>query len=155
MTTLARLSTTAILAGALLFCILAGVAALDELARVPFYRTLPIVALFVNAVSGFLLLRGRNRIGIKHRLLARLVSLPAVRFRLPRFAFGGLRREQSSTNRAGAGTGATSATRRTPSPQQIEAALRNVHSVVLGFPFRNPPVNPLNREEALNDEAHQ
>src|SRR6266852_1965401 len=81
MNKLRTISAMAVLTGAMLFCVFAGVAALDELARLPFYHTLPIAGLLVNSAWLVLLFHKRGRIEVGGASFARLVSPAATFFR--------------------------------------------------------------------------
>jgi len=143
----------ALLTGVFLFCAFGAVATLDELARVPFYNTLPVVAILMNSVSMLLFFRKRGRIEFANRAFARLASVPAMLFKKPAFVFGGFRQQQNSPSQSNAEI--NNGSRRMPSLQEIEAALRKVHSVAWGFPSHNRLANPINQEEQVNDETRQ
>ena len=131
------------------FCVLAVIAAFDELALLPFYHTLPLSALLVNGTWLFFLLRRRGRVGIVSSPFARLASRVAAFFTLP-FR---LRMSQPQYTSRSASSGARNAAYRRGSPQEIQVALRKVHSVAWGFPRGTPIVSPM--KEQATDEAHQ
>jgi hypothetical protein len=133
------------------FCVLAAIAAADELALLPFYHTLPISALLVNGTWLFFLLRKRGRVDIVSSPFTKLALKAAAFFTRPLR----LRAMQPQYPSRSASSRAHNAGYRRGSPQEIQAALRKVHSVAWGFPRRTLIVSPMNQKEHANDEAHQ
>lgn len=149
MSKLAARSATAVLTGTLLFGILAAIAALDEFARLPFYRTLPAVGLLVNAIWLFLIFGDRIRLETLSGRLARLGSTAAALFsRCLVFA-------QQQFSQGSRSARPRNASFRRSSPQEIETALRKIHSVAWGYPSRNPFIDCVNPTEQLNEEVRQ
>jgi len=128
-----------------LFCVFAVVAAADELALAPFYYTLPVSALLVNATWLFFLLRKRDRL--------KAGRAPFAWFPSRALFSRGLRWGGPQPQPAGGPYGRASKVGQRRSPQEIRAALNKVHSVVLGYPRKHP--NVLNQKEHANDEAHR
>jgi hypothetical protein len=137
----------------MLFCAFGAVATLDELARIPFYNTLPVIAILMNSASLLLFFRKRGRIEFANRIFARLASIFEMLLKRPAFVFGSSRQQQNSLRHSDIEKNKD--TWREPSLKEIEAALRKVHSVAWGFPTYNPLTNPINQEEQVNDETHQ
>src|SRR2546422_196266 len=69
---------TGLLTGAFLLMTFGAVATLDEIGRLPFYRTLPVCALLVDFTALFLLFRSSSRTGVFDQVRVRL---PFLRFR--------------------------------------------------------------------------
>jgi hypothetical protein len=147
---LATVSTTALVTCALLFFIFAGVAALDELARLPFYHTLPVACVLVNAAWLLLLFHNKGHIRIVSRTLARLVSTSATLFRQHLGSDGTQQPSYRNSSHLGEGN-----SNQSPSAESIEAALQKIHSVVWSFPGRNSFVTKAMRAEGVSDEARQ
>jgi len=100
------------LSGVMVFITFALIATLDEFARIPFYRTLPIAACFVNGATLFLLWHSKARLDIASRLWSRL----------------DVRRTPLWGNRS-------NFTR--DHSMEISAAVARIHSVAWRFPTRN------------------
>ena len=81
MNRIAKWLAITILIGVFLFSSLGSVAALDELAKLPFYNTLPVAALLINSVSLFLFFRRQGRFKNASRAFAKLSLQPAMLFR--------------------------------------------------------------------------
>lgn len=147
MTKLVTFIATTAAALMFVFCVLAVIAAADELALAPFYYTLPVTAVVVNATWLLFLLRKRGRVRVSRwRPFTRFASRssfsrgPGWNAPPPRPAAGPADRRASNAGQRG-------------SPQEMRAALDKVHSVVLGYPRKKPTV--MNQKEHANDEAHR
>src|SRR5262245_15399851 len=121
---LAIWSAIATLTAVFLCCALGAVAALDELTRVPFYDSLPVVALLVNAAS-LLFVCNVGRIKTARRFFVKIASINVVRLRKPSLAFLGFGRLRDTQHPSDNYTKGRS--RPMPAPQEIEAALRKIH----------------------------
>jgi hypothetical protein len=135
----------AVLTGFFAGLIFVAIAALDEFARLPFYDTLPVAALAVNASAIIVLCQKRADLQVVDRLRAQFAStgtrLYSRRANRPETTFN-----QNVTGSAG---------RLSPSEQDIEAALGKVHSVAWGYPAKNVTINVRTGEAVANHEARR
>src|SRR5688572_11756784 len=123
---------TILLAGILLLGAFAVIASLDEFARLPFYYTLPLVALIVNSAAVIVLGQRSAAIGEWKQVY----SIIEPRNRRPR-----VQPAQNVAGNANRGSSAGTVGREevkqnwlVGSPQEIEAALAKVHAIAWGFP---------------------
>ena len=144
---------TIILAGILLLGAFALIASLDEFARLPFYYTLPLVALIVNSAAVVVLWRRSAAIG-EWKQVYSIIEPHNRRTRVqPAQNVAGNTNQGSS-----AGTvGREEVKQNWPvgSPREIEAALAKVHAIAWGFPVTKRTVNPIGPEYHSNYEAHR
>lgn len=145
--------TTAFLAGAFLLCALGGIALLDEFARLPFYNTLPVVALLVNGTLPLLLWHNKKHIQVLELGYQRVAFPNRISFRWPASIFTNDRRERSTETPSVRETEIRRM--RMPSAREIEIALGKIHSIAWGFPLSKRTVNLLGQEERSNHEARQ
>jgi hypothetical protein len=145
---LATLIAKVILTGSLLLSVFAAVAALDEFARIPFYRTLPVAAGLINSAWLLMFARRTRRMRFGMGLVARLAQSASRLFTFPRLAFSRTWHNRRTRTTAPGDRKAPN----TPSVEEIEAALRKVHSIAWGFPLR---IRSVRKEERLNDEVFQ
>lgn len=142
-----------VLAGVLLLCTLAVVAALDEIARLPFYDTLPVAACLVNATAWLLLWRRSERRDVPLPRLSGLAERCRDLFRRPARASGSEGQSVASyrrlvvTKQNGAGP--------VPPRPEVKTALRKIHSVAWGYPAKRRAGNAFMEEVELNHEARQ
>jgi hypothetical protein len=132
----------AVLTGLFAGIIFAAIAALDEFARLPFYDTLPVSALAVNASAIIVLFLKRANFQVVDLLCAQFAStgtrLYSRRANRPETTF-----TQNVTRRV---------SRRIPSEQDIKAALGKVHSVAWGYPVT---ISVRTGEAVANHEARR
>jgi hypothetical protein len=144
---------TIVLTGILLLGAFAVIASLDEFARLPFYYTLPLLALIVNSTVAIVLWQRRPAVANWQQAY----SIFAVRRR------GQAVQAEPSVagNTAQASTadpvGQESVRQEWPvgSAQEIEAALAKVHAIAWGFPVTKRTVNPIDPDYRSNYEAHR
>lgn len=133
----------AVLTGLFAGFVFAVIAALDELARLPFYDTLPVAALVVNASAIIVLCVKRANLKMPDRLQAQFAStgarLYSRRANRPETTF-----TPNATHRAGG---------RIPSEQDIKEAMGKVHSVAWGYPTKNVSISLTTQEAVANHEA--
>jgi len=146
------ISVAVLLAGLIVFSVFVAVAALDEFARIPFYRTLPASALLVNGISAYIFFRNRGRVGAGAGLYSRLISnvapLGGGILAAPRHAVqvGRLLFRRKAAPRI-------NRTRRHASGAGATTAWGNIHSIAWGFPTPNRVIHPTNHSERDNDQA--
>jgi hypothetical protein len=140
MSKLARLVAASSLTVTLLTCVFVAIAALDELARFPFYHTLLVTTLAVNATSLFYLLRKRRFGELARGLLASLHSAAAALLGRLSFIFADFQRQEASPTWPNACRSHRSLQ---STSQETKSALRKIHSVAWGFPTCNVPAKTM------------
>lgn len=142
---------TCVLTGACLFVTFGVIAVLDEILRLPFYRSIPAGALLINSAILFLLLRPKSVTMVFEQVrgwsaadLFRPSTIFAPRDYEGKRTHGSL--DQVLPDRSSV---------RIPSAQEIETALKKVHSVAWGFPVSDRSGGSVGQEESINYEARQ
>jgi hypothetical protein len=144
-------SATVLLTGTLVFGIFAAIAALDEFVRLPFYHTLTVATLLMNAGWLYLVFGQRIRLETYIRPFARLTSTAAG-------LLGRLGSAQPQFSHASSDArtqNARSRRSKRPSQEEIETALGKIHSVAWGFPTQSRVVDSINQEAQTNHETRQ
>jgi len=144
--------SVALLASTFVLCAVGVVVTLDEIGRLPFYNTLPLVALLVNGAAGLLFWSNKSRARIIDQLHLMLCSVGQMSFSKTTFAFSNYRLRKRG-ERTVASEGETGH-QNIPSLREVEMSLASVHSVAWGFPPMNESVRPVVQGARSTHEAH-
>lgn len=142
-----------ILTGILLLGAFAVIATLDEFVRLPFYYTLPLLALIVNSAVGIILWQRRPRVANWQQAYSIFALRRPGQTVQPQPSVAGNTVQASTADPVGR----ESVRQEWPvgSPQEIEAALAKVHAIAWGFPVTKRTVNPIDPNYRSNYEAHR